>query len=268
MPRLSAARDPYSLPGRILSDGQTSNKPAGRVLLSDPALVRALGCAGLWDEEARRVDYDTPLPEGAAPIADVETAIIALVAAVQRLERERAVHTMLLRSIMHGAIAEGLRLSTIRGQRQFYLSGGSAILFDKDTESGGFSVNRYTIPVLNPLKFYVAAGGLLIEERRVDTLPGVCAAEADGETEAWPKGTYRADCLALIPKGEDPTPEWYLFLGRPSTIRDPELAGEVPTPQIPASLVGEVLPLYRIVSRQDQKGITSVEQIANRVGGL
>jgi len=265
VPRLTAAKDPFALPGRVVNDSQTSCKPAGRVLISDPDLVRAFGLNGRWDEEARRVEYQDGQP-GEGAMLDLETALRAMINVVRRLERERATTSMLLRSLLHGAIAEGLRLQPVKGSRQLYMSGGVAILFDK--ADGAYNINRYTIPILNPLRFYVAAGANLIDPRLVDTLPGVCAGEEDGETAAWPAKSYRVDTLALIPKGEDPAPEWYVFLGRPTQVRTVDEIPEIPTPPVPAAYSGEVLPLYRIVTRQGDKGIWSVEQIANRVNGV
>ena len=267
MPRIDTAKDPFALPGRVLNDGQTSCKPAGRVLISNPEILAALGAGGVWDEERRCVDYEREAGVGTRPIADVETTLLALVRAVQRLEHERATQTLLLKAIMHGAIAQGLRLSAAKGKRQLYMSGGVAIMFDRDA-TGGYAVNKYTIPVLSPLRFYVAAGANLIDQKLHDTLPGVCAGDEDGEPIDWPAGSYRADCLALIPKGEDPIPEWYLFLGRPTSVNHSEDATGIPTPHIPSEHSGDVLPLYRIVTRQGAKGIHSIEQIANRVNGI
>ena len=249
-----------------MNDAQTSCKPAFRVLISDPDLVRAFGLAGTWNEGTRRVDYAPGAPGDGAMI-DMEAALRALINALRALERDRATTSMLLRSLLHGAIAEGLRLSAVKGSRSLHMSGGIAILFDREAD-GAYAINRYTIPVLNPLTFYVAAGANLIDPRKADALPGVCAGDADGEAVAWPAKTYRADTLALIPKGEDPTPEWYLFLGRPTSVRTVDEIQEIPTPPVPAAYSGEVLPLYRIVSRQGDKGIWGVEQIANRVNGV
>lgn len=267
MPRLPRlAPDPFSLPGRIVNDSQTSCKPASRVLVSDPALVAAFGVAGRWDEEARRVEYGADPSEPGAML-DMETALRILIGELRRLERDRATTALLLRSIMHGAIAEGLRLQPVKGSRQLHMSGGTAILFERD-EQGGYNVNRYMIPVLNPLKFYAAAGPHLIDTRLFHTLPSVCAGEGPGEMTTWPAKTYRVDTLALIPKGEDPVPEWYVFLGRPTQARTVDEIASVPTPAIPPEYAGEVLPLYRIVTRQGDKGIYAVEQIANRVNGV
>jgi hypothetical protein len=121
---------------------------------------------------------------------------------------------------------------------------------------------------LNPLRFYVAAGATLIDPALHDTLPGVCAGEEPGDAVPWPAKTYRVDTLALIPKGEDPTPEWYLFLGPPTQARNVDEIPNLPAPSIPPEYAGEVLPLYRIVTRQGDKGIWGVEQVANRVNGV
>lgn len=266
MPRLATASNPFALPGRVVNDSQTSCKPASRVLISDPDLVRAFGLNGRWNEETRRVEYADGAPEAGAML-DLETALRATINVVRRLERDRATTAMLLRSLLHGAIAEGLRLQPVKGSRQLYMSGGVAILFDKAAD-GTYNINRYTIPILNPLRFYVAAGANLIDPRLVDALPGVCAGDEDGETAAWPAKSYRVDTLALIPKGEDPAPEWYVFLGRPTQVRTVDEIPEIQTPPVPAAYSGEVLPLYRIVTRQGDKGIWSVEQIANRVNGV
>lgn len=267
MPRLSRlAPDPFSFPGRIVNDSQTSCKPASRVLISNADLVRVFGVAGQWNEATRQVDYQPGTPEPGAML-DLETALRVLIGELRRLERDRATTALLLRSIMHGAIAEGLRLQPVKGSRQLYMSGGIAILFERD-EAGGYAINRYTIPILNPLKFYVAAGATLIDSRLFHTLPSVCAGDEPGLSVAWPAKTYRVDTLALIPKGEDPVPEWYVFLGQPTQARTVEEIQGIPTPAIPAEYSGEVLPLYRIVTRQGDKGIWGSEQIANRVNGL
>ncbi len=268
MPRLARlARDPFNLPGRIVNDAQTSCKPASRVLVSDPALVAAFGVAGRWDESARRVEYGADPSEPGAML-DMETALRILINELRRLERDRATTALLLRAILNGAIAEGLRLQAVKGSRQLHMSGGTAILFERDPVTGGYDINRYMIPVLNPLKFYTASGSALIDPSLFHTLPSVCAGEGPGEIVAWPAKTYRVDTLALIPKGEDPVPEWYLFLGRPTQARTVDEIPSVPTPAIPAEHAGECLPLYRIVTRQGDKGIWGVEQIANRVNGV
>lgn len=264
MPRLST--DPYAYPGRIVSDSQTSCKPANRVLITNPDLVRVFGLNGHWNEELRQVDYAEGVPEHGA-ILDVEAGLRVVIDALRRLDRDRATTTSLLRSLMHGAIAEGLRLSAAKGSRHLHMSGGVAIIFDRD-EGGGYAVNRYTIPVLNPLRYYVAAGATLIADGLHTALPGVCAGEAPGEAVAWPAKTYRVDTLALIPSGEDPVPEWYLFLGSPTDVRSVTDVPNIQTPSVPAEYAGEVLPLYRITSRQGDKGIWGIDQIANRINGV
>ena len=266
MPRLSTAQNPFAFPGRVVNDAQTSCKPASRVLIDDPDLVRIFGVSGRWNEETRRVEYVEGEPAPGAML-DMETALRVLINAMRRLDRDRATTALLLRSIMHGAIAEGLHLQPVKGSRQLYLSGGTAILFDRD-EGGGYAINRYTIPILNPIRFYVAAGATLIAEGLHNTLPGVCAGEGPGDAVAWPAKTYRVDTLALIPKGEDPVPEWYLFLGGATDVRTVDGVPTIQTPAIPPEYAGEVLPLYRIVTRQGDKGIWAVEQIANRVNGV
>lgn len=267
MPRLSTALDPFAFPGRILNDSQTSCKPASRVLISDPDIVRAFGLNGRWNDVSRSVDYTEGVPEPGAML-DMETAMRSLINVVRRLDRERATLTMLMRSIMHGAIGEGLRVQTVRGSRQINMSGGVAIIVERDEATGGYAINRYTIPIINPLRFYIASGAALIDPGLHDTLPSVCAGEEAGDTVAWPAKTYRADLLALIPRGEDPTPEWYLFLGAPTQARSVDEIANIPTPPVPPEHAAYVLPMYRIVTRQGDKGIYSADQIANRVNGV
>ena len=143
-------------------------------------------------------------------------------------------------------------------------------------EGGEHLVNRTILrDAAEPLRFLVVAGdaaildadGAPVQARQVPAgkawVPG--SSGRASLVDAEPK-TYRVDLLGVEPTRDGV--QWYLFLGTPSTVTDKALAGGNLAPEIPEWARAGLLPIARITTCHNQKGIAAVEVVAPRFNGV
>jgi len=246
------------------NDAQLPPRRARRVILESPDLCRRLRVGGLWDRGRVRDD----VPDAARRYAHMDDVVAALLERVERLERAHQVAVTLAKATTHGAIRQGLRLTTIRGSRALQMDGGSVLLFRRDAQ-GEYQVELAPVIVPAPLTFHIIVNGALIapENEPASEVPdGICAGRKEGETVRQVPGSVRVDLLCIYP--DEDGVELLLLLGGPTTVNRLDDVSDVPSPAIPTVERGSVLPLYRVVTRAGTAGVSQVVQVANRVNGV
>ena len=188
---------------------------------------------------------------------------------LETLQRTNATLVALQKATSHGAIRSGLRLRTQRGSRQLELEGGQLIAFVKDAQ-GDYEAKSCPVVAPSPLSFRIVSGHHVVSA--ASKIPELCAG-ADGETVPQPQGTYKVDLLFVIPDdetdvGSQPAIGWYLALGAPTEVNREADVDDIPSPPLPAADGVGCLPLYRIITRAGNRGITRTVQVANRVNGV
>lgn len=271
MPKLSKkpiSSNPFTPSGRRMRADQLPHQPAKKILLTNKATQTLLAKAFRWVGEEETFFPTEEISDDIDSFCDVENAIQVLVAQVALLKRQLAPLTSLMKMYANGAVAQGLQLTTSKVNRELHLTGGKVILFSK-TEFGDYSVSAEAIMPLCPLKFFIVAGGAIIEPHGQEKLhvqvPDLYATGEDGGVGSPASGTYRSDLLAVSPATDDGAVEFYLLLGPQSEITKKEGIEQLVDPEVPNTGVGAILPLYRIISKVGHKGIMATKQVANRI---
>ena len=270
MDRTPTSRIPHSSPspfapsGRMASDAQLPPRRAARVLIDDPDVCARLGIGGVWHNGRVRSD----VPPGLRHLAGMDDVVRALVARMEANEASMRAAIALAKATTHGAIREGLRASTRRGERRLDITGGRIVAFRQGPD-GEYVAGTMPVVAPVPLRFRVVASGGLIAppDVLVDEVPDVCAGDADGATVAQQAGTYRVDLLCVIPDDDDGV-GWYLLLGAPTDVTRLDEVHTIQSPPVPAVDGVGVLPLYRVITRGGAPNVSSVVQVANRVNGV